>query len=420
MTTLSGFVLIAALLLVVVLAIVVRPLWRSVREEAPTPGDRRAANLAIYRDQLAELERDRDEGSLAESDFVTARGELQRRLLDEAQPDVGVLRKNGGRKAAYLLLLALPLLSAGGYLMLGRPQALDPANTQPHVSAQQLDSMLVKLEDRLKANPDDTKGWVMLARSYKVLGRFADAAEAYGHGGPLLENDPVLLADYAEVLAQLTGKFDGKPTDLLAQALKIDPNEPQALFLAGSAASERKDFAAVVDYWGRLLPQLAAGSEEAKSLGEAVDKARAIAEGQVGATADAGNKSAVEKPVEPVATGAPAAETVSGEVTLSGKVASRASPDDLLFIFARADEGSRMPLAVIRAKVSDLPLQFALDDTMALPGGRKISELATITVEARVAKSGMAQSASGDLFGSVKGLKPGSKDVKVLIDQVQP
>jgi cytochrome c-type biogenesis protein CcmH len=401
MTPFSGFVLVAVLLLIVVLAIVVRPLWRTATSVSPTAADRRAANLAIYRDQLAELERDRDEGSLAETDFVAARSELQRRLLDDAHDDAIVVRQGGGRKAAFLLLAALPLLSIAGYLVLGRPQALDPANTQPRMSAQQIDSMLVQLEEKLKANPDDLKGWVMLARSYKVLGRFADAAQAYSHGGALLEGDPVLLADYAEVLSQVNGKFDGKPTELLAAALKIDPNEPQALFLSGAAASERKDFAAVADYWGRLLPQLEAGSEEAKSLGEAVDKARAIAEGKAVAAA-------------------PAPETVSGEITLSGKVAAQAKPDDVLFVFARAGEGSRMPLAVVRAKVADLPLTFVFDDTMALPGGQKISDLPAITIEARVAKSGQAQSASGDLFGSVSGIKPGSQGIKVVIDQVQP
>lgn len=409
MTPFSGFVLVAAFLLVVVLAIILRPLFRRVSDEAPTIADRRAANLAIYRDQLTELERDRDDGSLAEADFVAARSELQRRLLDEAQPDAGVADKSGGRKAAFLLLAALPLLSIAGYLALGRPQALDPASTQPRMNAQQIDSMLVKLEEKLKANPDDLKGWVMLARSYKVLGRFADAAQAYSHGGALLEGDPVLLADYAEVLSQVNGKFDGKPTELLAAALKIDPNEPQALFLSGAAASERKDFAAVADYWGRLLPQLEAGSEEAKSLGEAVDKARAIVEGKAVVPESAAPESA-----------APAPEKVSGEVTLSGKVAAQTQPDDLLFVFARAGEGSRMPLAVVRAKVADLPLSFAFDDAMALPGGQKISDLPAITIEARVAKSGQAQSVSGDLFGSVSGVKPGSGGIKVVIDQVQP
>ena len=408
MTNFSGFALIAALLLVVVLVIILRPLLRSEKstaeDEALASSDQREANLDIYREQLADLEHDRVEGSLAEADYLAARGELQRRLLDEVQPDSGVRLKRGGRGAAYVLLLALPLLSVAGYLILGRPQALDPASTQPRMNEQQIDSMLVQLEQKLKAKPDDHKGWVMLARSYKVLGRFAEAAQAYSHGGPLLEGDSTLLADYAEVLAQANRKFDGKPMELIAAALKIDPAEPQALFLAGAAASERRDFAAVVDYWGRLLPQLEAGSEEAKSLGEAGDKARAIVEGKVGTA-------------EPTAQ---APETVSGEVALSGKVAAQAKPDDLLFVFARPDEGSRMPLAVVRAKVADLPLQFSFDDSMALSGGQKISDLGTISIEARVAKAGKAQSSSGDLFGIVKGVKPGTRDVKVVIDQVQP
>lgn len=178
MTPFSGFVLVAVLLLIVVLAIVVWPLWRTATSVSPTAADRRAANLAIYRDQLAELERDRDEGSLAETDFVAARSELQRRLLDDAHDDAIVVRQGGGRKAAFLLLAALPLLSIAGYLVLGRPQALDPANTQPRMSAQQIDSMLVQLEEKLKANPDDLKGWVMCTGAPTMPARGAGAAQA--------------------------------------------------------------------------------------------------------------------------------------------------------------------------------------------------------------------------------------------------
>jgi cytochrome c-type biogenesis protein CcmH len=180
--------------------------------------------------------------------------------------------------------------------------------------------------------------------------------------------------------------------------------------LAGAAATDRNDFPAVIDFWGRLLLQLEPGSEESKSVEAAVDKARQIVAQKEGTTGS-------DKPQKKVAI---AAEAISGEVTLSGKIASQAKPDDLLFVFARADEGSRMPLAVMRARVADLPLGFRFDDSMGLPGGKKISEFETVSLEARVAKAGKAQSSSGDLFGSIKGVKPGSKNIKVLIDQVQP
>jgi len=157
-----------------------------------------------------------------------------------------------------------------------------------------------------------------------------------------------------------------------------------------------------------LLLQLQPGSDEAKSLQAAVDKAREIVAQKAG-------QPAADSPVN-----AAGAEAIRGEASLSGKIAAQAKPDDLLFVFARADEGPRMPLAVMRVRVADLPLAFSFDDSMALPGGKKISEFKTVSIEARIAKSGQAQTSSGDLFGSVKGVKPGSRDIKLVIDQIQP
>lgn len=411
MTATNGFILAAVLLVLVILSILLLPLWRAPR--ASSAIDRRQANLDIFRDQLSELERERSAGSLAEADFEQATSELQRRLLEEVQPEAVVQQGSGGRKTALALLIAIPLAATLGYVILGKPEALEPQQTQAQVSPQQIEAMLGKLVEKLKANPDDSKGWVMLARSYKMLGRFAESAEAYSHGTALVDAEPVLLADYAEVLAQTQGgSFEGKPGQLIARALKIDPDEPQALFLAGAAASERKDFSAVAEYWGRLLPQLEPGSEEAQTLAAAVTKAREIA-AQMNEKSGAGSG-------QPAKEAASRKEAISGEVTISGKIAAQAKPDDLLFVFARAEEGSRMPLAVMRTRVAELPLTFRFDDSMALPGGKKISEFSSVSLEARVAKAGKAQSSSGDLFGSIKGVKPGSKNNKLVIDQVQP
>ena len=398
------FALLAALLVLAVLAIVLPSQWRSPRAKGAV--DRRAANLEIFRDQLAELERDRSEGSLAQDDFDQARGELQRRLLDEVddpEPETLAPARRGVSRTALALLVAIPLAATAAYALLGNPDALDPLRRQARVSPQQIEEMLVKLETRLKTNPDDAKGWVMLARSYKALGRYPESIESYRHAGALVDSDPALLADYAESLAQVAGSLEGKPLELIARALKLDPDEPQSLFLAGAAANDRQDYAAVVEYWGRLLPLLDPASQDGQAIGAAVDKARAsVAQGKPA------GKAAVSK------------EAIGGEVTISGKIAAQAKPDDVLFIFARADEGSRMLLAVLRLVVADLPFTFRLDDTMALPGGKKISEFAKVTIEARIAKAGRAQTSSGDLFGSVKGVTPGSQGVKLVIDQVQP
>ena len=272
----TAFFIAAAALLAVVLLILVRPLLR--RRSATTGGiNQRDANLAILRGELRELERSRDEGSLSADDFAQARQELQRRLLEEAGIESEVAApatQAAGKRTALMLLFALPLAAAGGYALLGTPQALDPASTQARVSPGEIDAMLQKLVDRLKANPDDPQGWLMLARSYKVLGRYAESAEAFGRVGPMLEQEPALLADYAEVLVQHSGTFAGKPNELVARALALAPNEPQVLFMAGAAANEREDFAAVADYWGRLLLQVEPGSEDARALEQAVTEAR--------------------------------------------------------------------------------------------------------------------------------------------------
>lgn len=394
------FVVFAALLVVATAALLLPALLRKPR--SVDAGERREANLAIFRDQLAELERERAEGSLGEADFEQARSELQRRLLEEVQPDAPTAPvRPAGRRTAIVLVIALPLLAAAGYLVLGNPRGLDPMQTQATISPQQIEGMLGKLVERLKQNPDDAQGWVMLARSYKVLGRFPEAAEAYSHAGALLDADAALLADYAEVLSQTQGgNLRGKPAELIARALQIAPDEPQALLLAGAEASDRQDFAGAAKYWERLLAQLEPGSEEAQTLEAAIAKAREIA--------GAGGKTAAAGPA------------LSGEVSLSPKLAAQVQPDDVLFVFARAEDGNRMPLAATRATVGQLPLRFRFDDSMALTGGQKLSAFKTVSIEARVAKAGTAKTSSGDLFGTVSGVKPNSQNLRLVIDQVQP
>jgi len=407
------FVILAALLLIAAIARLLLPLLRAPRQSASASlaSDRREANLAIFRDQLGELERERAEDLLSEPDFEQAKRELQRRLLEEVQPEEAgeatTLAAPASRKTALAILLIVPLAAAALYALLGNPAGLDPLQTQAQsrVSPQQIQDMVAKLAAKLKQNPDDAKGWVMLARSYKVLGRFADAADAYSHAGALVDQDPVLLADYAELLGQMNkGSLQGKASELIARALQLDPDEPQALFLAGAAASERLDFSATAEHWERLLPQLEPGSEEARSLEAAITNARKVA----GTSAPAGKVAPAVSP------------GVSGEVTLSPKLAAQAKPDDVLFIFARAEDGQRMPLAVVRSTAGALPLRFKLDDSTGLPGGRKLSEFKSVRIEARIAKAGMAQTSSGDLFGKMDGVKLGSQSVHLTIDQVQP
>ena len=277
----TQFAIFATLLIVVVAAFILPPLWLGLRAPKPQT-DRKEANLAIFRDQLNELASEKAEGSLAEADFEQARGELQRRLLEEVEPAaaeaVAGASHGPSRKTAIALLLLMPVLALLGYGMLGNPRALDPAQTvaPPPMTAEKINEMVAKLAEKMKANPDDMQGWLMLARSYKSLGRFDEAVAAFAKAEKVVNDNPDLLASYAEAIAMANGKgFKGKPAELVERALKIDPKHGHSLFLAGAAAMEAGDAKKGIAYWEALLPQVEPGSEIEQMLRQGIDKMKA-------------------------------------------------------------------------------------------------------------------------------------------------
>ncbi len=400
----------AALLLLVVLGLLLRPL---LRRNAPSMiASRQALNTAIYRDQLVELERDRAAGSLSEVDYEQAREELQRRLLADASESDALPSSSGPAwRSALALVLALPIAAAALYAWLGTPAALQPIQEQPQaghpVTQAQIEQMVAALAARLKQHPEDIKGWIMLARSYKALGRYDDAARAFAHIGDAMDSDPELLSEYADLLAvRAGGKLDGKPMELVNKALALDPNNTMALALAGTAAYGKKDFATAVKYWERLQKILPPDSDDAKSIAAAVAEARAK---------EGGGHSATKTAPADAAGGA-----VSGRVTLAPALTGKMQPGDTLFVFARAVGGARMPLAVERAHAGDLPLSFTLDDSLALKPELKISSAKEVKVEALISKSGNAKPQKGDLIGESAVVKPGAKGVQIVIDRAVP
>lgn len=274
----TAFLLAAGLLVALTLLLLLVPLLR--RRVRGAEGSRQAINAGIYRDQLAELERDYATGSLSRDDYEESRAELARRLLEDVAGEEPAARTLPARRSAWVLGLALPLAAALLYLTLGNVPALSPEATRaPKVSAQDIEQMVARLAARLESDPQaDPKGWLMLARSYKAMGRYEESTRAFEKAGHLVETDPHLLSDYAEALALATGgSLRGRPSELIARALELDPDFPDALVLAGTAAYEREDYAAAVAYWERLLRQLPPDSEDAAALSASLDKARAAA-----------------------------------------------------------------------------------------------------------------------------------------------
>ncbi|MDR1994495.1 c-type cytochrome biogenesis protein CcmI [Azonexus sp.] len=275
------FILYATLIVVVICAFLFLPLWFG-RRGAAAGGDRQTANLAIFRDQLADLERECQEGTLAAADFDQARQELQRRLLEEtapaAEPSIAPSVAGPSRKTAIALALLLPLGALLGYALLGNPAALDPARTAPapaqaNMSPEQIDEMVARLAERMQSNPDDMQGWLMLARSYKALGRYDDAVKAYAKAEKVIDDQPDLLASYAETIAMASGQgLVGKPRELVERALKIDPKHAHSLFLAGAAAIQANDTKQAIAYWEALLPLVEPGTELDQMLRAGIDK----------------------------------------------------------------------------------------------------------------------------------------------------
>ena len=414
------FWIICALLLAVALLFVVLPLWHSKAKSNQVLRD--AANLEIFRDQIAEMDADLANGLLTPELYEQGKRELQARLLEEVKTTgegANLLVRNPPRTLAVVLVFLLPLASIGLYWKLGNQNAFLPQSTYTAAEgfgAVLSDVGLKALEEKLAKKPQDPESWLLLARSYAELERYADAVKAYDKLTQLVPNEAQLWADYADAMAMANGqKFAGTPALLLNKALEIDPNNEKALALAGSAAMERGDFATGIRYWESLLKQIPEGSEGAKMVAGGIQQAReALARSN-------GGKSAVEQGTPAAEKNKPASagkERITGTVTLSAALAGKAGPNDTLFVLARAADGPKVPLAVVRRQVKDLPLQFSLDDSMAMSPQMKLSNYDKVVLIARVSRSGDATQQPGDLLGVSAILKPGSSGVKLSIDNI--
>lgn len=397
------FWLIGAALAVVVLALVLRPL---LFNRAGGPVSRSAANISIYRDQLRELEADLAAGTLAQADYERARAELEARLLEDVREQPAPAARPAGRGAAIAAAALVPVVALVVYFAVGSPSAIVGGEPQPHVSAQQVEEMIGRLAAKLRENPADIDGWRLLGRSYAALGRFDQAAEAFSKAAAGAPRDPDLLADFADVLAMARGqKLDGEPEKLVLRALELDPNHLKSLALAGSAAYERKEYAAAAAYWQRMLPHVPPGSEDERAIQQNVSEARGLA----GMRADAATTPA------PKAGQAPKT-ALRGTVSISPQLKSKAGPEDTVFVFARAAEGPPLPLAIARARVRDLPYSFQLDDSMSMNPAMGLSAFPTVVVTARVSKTGNAAPQPGDLQGASGPVANNAGAVSVVID----
>jgi len=331
----------------------------------------------------------------------------------DREPGRGLQRAILG--AALAAALALPFLAMWLNDTAGSDAAADTAPDT--ASAHETDGSMTavqpavkKLAERLRESPDDGQGWALLARSYAALGQFDRAAEAYRKAREAMGDDPNLLVDYADALAmQAGGSMAGRPAALVSQVLKAHPDHAKALWLAGTAAVQSGNYAEAAAHWQKLLGRLEPGSDDAKELqGKLAEVQRLAADG------------APDRPRPSSAVGAspPGPASISVHVSLDPALADRVSPDATVFVFARAEGDSPMPVAAVRRKVTDLPLDVRLDDAASVMPGRKLSDVDRVTVGARISERGDAASQPGDLEGQSESVSlADTRDIGVVIDR---
>lgn len=400
------FWIVAAMFVAGALLIVLPALWRPGGTATAS-----AAALAVHRDQWTEAEHDVAAGRLASADLAEARAEIERRAGEDVQPGDAALAAQAPaspRRLAMGLALLVPAASIALYLALGHPASIAPAEgalALHSAGPEQAQRMVALLLDRVKARPDDIEGWTQLGRGYVVLQRWRDGAIALRRAVDLAPNNPHLLADLADVVAMNQGRrLAGEPTRLIQQALDADPRHVKALALAGSAALEAQDYATARDHWQRALALVPPDSPAALSMRGSLAQATTLAGGPAAVATMAA---------------ASAGTRIDGEVLLSPALASRKGPNDTLFVFARAAEGPRMPLAIVRRSAT-LPASFALDDSMAMSPQLRLSAFARVVVGARLSRSGNATPQPGDLVGQSEPVAPGASGLRIVIDRVQP
>ena len=417
----------AAVVVVLVAAFVfgsLRARRRRARELAPL-----ASRIESSRSRLRELQRQLDAGEISAEAVDDAQQALTAALL-EATTATATPRRLADPALVGVTVVVAAIAAVAVYLGAARDAARSPARVEAQapsaaaasgkaedkpvhaLSDEKLQRMVEQSSAQVKKAPGDAAAWAMLAHSYDMLGKFAESSKAYATLSKLLPNDAHVLADYADALAVANGRtLAGEPTALVKKALAIDPGNLKALALAGTAAYERKDVTEALDYWQRAL---AASPDPAfrEQIEGSIAEARATTDGERAGAASAA------APAVAVASAAAGPALVAGRVTLADDLVAKASPEATVFIFARPAQGSRMPVALLRKQVSDLPVEFTLDDSNAMVRDMKLSQVHTVVIGARISARGDVTPKPGDMQGWSAPVPVGTRGIRLEISEV--
>jgi cytochrome c-type biogenesis protein CcmH len=394
----TNFFIPAFLLLVLVLLLLLRPFLFPAKVQATS---RRQMNAAIYREELDKLEAERNTGLITEADYEIAHAEMRQRLFQDTNEEDDLATLGSTKKTAIGICIFIVLISSGLYFSFGDVYRVAQKNSETPMNQEGVEKMVTEFAAKMEKDPSNLQGWVMLARSYRILGRNEDAVKAYERAGSFIDSDPQLLADYADTLAaNANGNFAGKPLRLINQALKLDPNNLMALWLSGTAAFSTGNYRSAVQTWEKLASQLPPNSEEIKMIEGSIAEARS------------------KGGLAPKAAIISSAKAISGQIELASDMKSKVKQGDTVMVIAR-QVGERMPVAVLKIPVAQFPMSFVLNDALAMNPNAPLSKLTEVSIEVRISKTGMAKPETGDLISVAKTIKVGTENVRLLVDQVR-
>jgi cytochrome c-type biogenesis protein CcmH len=410
------FILLAGLLILIAFAFLLPPLLRKdPAANLDLSSNQNQRNVMIARQRLAELNEQKQSGVLSQALYDEQLAELEQTLSSDlyALEPPSLPAKSEGRWLAYVIMLALPLTAASLYWALGNVQAIsdseEMAKANPEVpNLADIHRMVNGLAEKLKTHPDDAQGWFMLGRSYLQLEQYPKAADALANAHRLLGDQPDVMLAYAQAIAFANGRnLTGKPAELINKVLTLEPNNMNALWLGGMLKIQQNDAPGAIQLWQKLETLLPPGSDAQKQMLAVLEKFSPLDSQQ-------------QAPSAPSQPAQPADASITVAVSLAPALLTSAEPDAVVFIYAQALSGPKMPLAIVRKKVSDLPATVTLNDSMAMMPDNKLSNFATVKLLARISKSGAAKAQAGDLIGSIEsaGWSKNSKPYQIVIDQV--
>lgn len=414
----TGFSILAAILVAGALLLVIPPMLGFGRRRRDHAARQRQADtaLVVLREQLAELEADLAAGKLTEQDYARSRDELELRALEEGRAAVDGSDARPASLWAVALMVVIPALAVLTYLNIGEPDALDPdkvaGTDQGHqITPEQMVGLVAQLADRLERDPSDPMGWVMLVRSYGMLGDLEGAATTWRRIGDKAPDDADVLADWADILvAGQDGNFAGEPDRLIARALELQPDHFKALALSGTASFQRADYAEAARKWTLILDQIPPEDDTYSGVLTSVNEARSRA-GLPRLDPVAAASPSVPAAGEPV----PSGLALTGTVSLSPALAADVKADEAVFVFVRPAEGG-IPVAALRFRADELPLSFDFNGVRLMSDAPLPEQ---VIVAARLSRQGDATARAGDLEGASAPVAPNGTGIEVVIDRVR-